>query len=252
MSQHVTSITSGANSQYKIWKSLTTSKGLKEHQQLILSGHKLVQEFLNSPIDGFKIETALVIEPQKDFQSIRQTLLSKDLFAELDILGTHSPLLVLSFKPFVEFNDTINPKGLELVCPLGDPRNLGALTRTALSFGVSMVALTQESTHPYLPQAIKASSGAVLRMKFSKSSKPMNKLSVVGENYALSLSGQSILKTSWPQDLRLWVGEEGPGLNLTSEQGKSLKMINIPTAQVESLNAMVSAGLAIWEWRKQQ
>jgi tRNA G18 (ribose-2'-O)-methylase SpoU len=46
------------------------------------------------------------------------------------------------------------------------------------------------------------------------------------------------------------VGEEGPGLKLSPEQKKKMNFVSIPTQRIESLNATISATLAIWEWRK--
>ena len=111
--------------------------------------------------------------------------------------------------------------------------------------------LTKESTHPFLPHSIKASAGAALKAKFTVSPLPLSEIPMVGDNYALELHGESLEKVKWPKNLRLWVGEEGPGLGLALEQKKKMKFVTIPTGPIESLNAMVSTSLALWEWKKQ-
>ncbi|MGZ3690582.1 MAG: TrmH family RNA methyltransferase [Pseudobdellovibrio sp.] len=244
-------ITSSSNNQFRIWKSLTTSKGIKENNQFFLMGEKLVEEFLEKPVEGFKAEYLIhdAEIPQKT--SIKKTFLTKELFKELDVLGTKTPMLILSFSDFKEKNFSTAPIGLELICPLGDPRNLGALTRTALGFGINEIVLTKESTHPFLPHAVKASAGAVLKMMFTKSPLATNEIPVEAGHYALALHGTSLEQVPWPRHLRLWVGEEGPGLNLTLPQKKLMNFVNIPTKNIESLNAMVSTSLALWEWKKQ-
>lgn len=251
MSLHQTQISSATNPQYKIWKSLLTSKGIKEHHLFLLMGSKLVQECLDAPSLKYKIEGVLCLEPSEKNKKFRQTQLSADLFKELDVLNTRSPMLVLSYEDFQEMDFALEPKGLELITPLGDPRNLGAMTRTAVSFGVSQMILTQESTHPFLPHSVKASSGAVLKMSFKKSRSPLGEIKSTGENYVLDLKGENIKNLKWPASLRLWVGEEGPGLQLSPEQKRQVKSVHIPMSGMESLNAMVSTSLAIWEWRKQ-
>ena len=251
MSQ-TTQITSSSNNLFRTWKSLTTSKGIKENNMFFLMGSKLVEEFLANPIEGFTAEYIIhdAEIPQKT--SIRKTFLSKELFQELDVLGTKTPMLILSFKNFPEKDFSKDPLSLELVCPLGDPRNLGALIRTAVGFKAQEIILTKESTHPFLPQSIKASAGTALKIKISKTPKAVNEIPLTGANYGLALHGESLAKTQWPGHLRLWVGEEGPGLNLAHEQKKIMKFVNIPiSGEVESLNAMVSTSLAIWEWKKQ-
>lgn len=250
-------ITSASNNQFKIWKSLTTSKGIKEHNQFFLMGDKLVTEFLENPelpaSRGFKAEYIVHSEEirLKNPEKIKTTQLSLELFKELDVLGTKSPLVILSFGNFKEKQFTAEACGLELICPLGDPRNLGALIRTAVGFSVNEIVLTKESTHPFLPQAIKASAGAALHARFVKSNLGLSEIPLIGENYALALFGENISSVKWPRNLRLWVGEEGPGLSLEHSQKKTMKFVNIPTSNIESLNAMVSTSLALWEWKKQ-
>lgn len=247
----ITQISSSSNPQYRIWQSLLTAKGIKEHRQFFLMGEKLVTEFLKSPAKGFVPEFLLFKEDTGLKTTAKKTALSKELFDELDVLGTKSPLLVLRHDEIPEKDFSAPASGLELVCPLGDPRNLGALMRTAVAFGANELILTKESAFPFLPHAIKASAGAALNLKISRTALSLGEIPLTGANYALDLHGESLLTAKWPKDLRLWVGEEGPGLALKHEQKKVMKFVNIPTTQVESLNAMVSTSLAIWEWRKQ-
>lgn len=250
-------ITSVSNEKLKMLKSLLSAKGIKEHNKFILSGEKLLHEFLSQRLTRFKPYAVVfdsenwpvAIEKNSEIQKI---VIPKEVFRDLDVIGTHAPLLVLEFKDFEIKDLTVAPMELELICPLGDPRNLGALIRSAVGLGVHEIILTQEAAHPYLPQSVKASAGAVLYAHFKKTEAPLNELPVVSENYALHLEGLDITKISWPKNLRLWVGEEGPGMNLTSEQKKKLKFITISTQRIESLNAMVSTTLAIWEWKKNQ
>lgn len=247
-------ITSNDNSQYKIFKSLLQSKGIKEHRMFILSGEKLIHEFLQKNYklndDQFQIAFEIVNKNLNCLTDAKSTQLSPELFKELDVLGTHYNLLILKFNelPTKDFNTAA--KGLEIVTPLGDPRNLGALIRTCAGFGVQQVILTAESTHPFLPQCLKASAGSVLNLPLFKSTLKINEIPLVEENFALELHGTSLEKISWPKNLRLWIGEEGPGLKLNPEQKKHIRFIHIPTQNIESLNATVSSSLAIWEWRK--
>lgn len=251
MTSKILQITSKTNPLYRQWLSLTTAKGIKEHQQFFLMGQKLVEEFLSEPIEGFTPEY-IAFEDELNIETdVKKTQLSHELFKELDVLGTHAPLLILSFQKFTEKDFTKTPKGLEIISPLGDPRNLGALTRTAVGFGAHEIILTSESSHPFLPHSIKASAGAALKINYVRTSLKISEIPLVGDNRALALHGENLSQAKLPKDLRLWVGEEGPGLKLEHAQKKQMKFINIPTQNIESLNAMVSASLAIWEWKKQ-
>lgn len=248
-------ITSESNEKLKVFKALTSAKGIKEHKQFILSGTKLIEEFLSQKLMRFK-PVCFIFESdtwpyfiQKNME-IAKFAIPKSVFKELDVVGTGEPLLVLEFKEFEKKDFAKNPTELEVICPVGDPRNLGALVRSAVGFGVREIILTKESAHPYLPQAVKASAGAALYAEFKKTDLAISEIPVVAENFALDLEGKVISAVNWPKDLRLWIGEEGPGLKVTSEQKKKLQLVTIPTQRIESLNVMVSAALAMWEWKK--
>ena len=259
--KQTTVISSSANEHYKFLISLTTSKGINKQQQMILSGEKLVNEYLstNSPAD-LRLQSVVDFDEVRleklnkkyDLSNTKKTILSKELFLPLDILGTHNSLLILQCPPIEEKKINLKLRGVELVAPLSDPRNLGSLVRTALGFSVDEIILTRESANPFLPQAVKASSGAVLKQKFSYTDLQLNQILFSKTDYALDLEGKNIIDVSWPKNFRLILGEEGLGLNLTLEQKKQLNLINIPTANIESLNATVSASIALWEYFKQK
>lgn len=249
-------ISSEANDTVKILKSLTSSKGIKENNQFILSGKKLINEFFEKKLTRFKPVTLVYHSDEWDSLSLptedlNKTVIPKASFKEIDVIGTDEPLLILEFKKFDEKDFAKPPQDLELIIPIGDPRNLGALIRSSVGFGVSEIILTQETTHPFLPHSVKASAGAILYANFKKTNLKISEIPIQSENFALDLEGKDLAKTVWPRHLRLWVGEEGPGLKLTLEQKKKMNFVSIPTQRIESLNATVSATLAIWEWKKQ-
>lgn len=245
-----TDITSADNATFRQLKKLLSSKGIKEDSQFLLMGEKLISEFLTTKNPRFKMISLISFDTPAFTLDIPELRLKKELFNELDILGTHYPMLVLKYTNLTETTLLEAPQGLEIISPLGDPKNLGALCRSALGFGVSKIILTKESCHPYLPQSIKASAGAVLNIPIYITNKETAELPLIGENYALNLHGQKVHDLAWPKNLRLWVGEEGPGLKLSMDQKRKIKMITIPTTNIESLNATVSTSIALWEWKK--
>lgn len=244
-------ISSNTNTHFRRWIDLNTSRGIKKHQEFILMGEKLVLEFLEKP--NFKIRSEIICEGQKSLtsgklaQPERTTVfkLSKNLFREVDTIGTGFNLLILEPKEILSHSEE-KAQGLELICPLGDPANLGALARSALAFGASKIVLTEESCSPYLPKAIKASAGALLKMPLAKVGKFSEFISGRDDVYALDLKGENVARFPWPKDLFLAVGEEGPGFS--GMQG--LNKLSIPTQGVESLNATVAVSIALYEASK--
>lgn len=247
-------ISSKTNDHFKRWMDLNSSKGIRKHQEFFLMGEKLIREFLKNP--NYKIKAEIICEDHTPlvpshplavkFGKVSTFKLSKSLFNEIDFLGTHFNLLVLEYKEPEAINFTQEPKGLEIICPLGDPNNLGALIRSSLAFGTSKFILTSESANPFLPKAVKASAGAVLTAPLYKSSTLIDCIETADKNslYALDMDGIDIQKFEWPKNLRLLVGEEGPGVHGLKVKYK----LKIATGPVESLNATVAASIAMYSY----
>ena len=238
-------IDSHSNPKFKLWLSLLSSKGIKKEGLFLLSGEKLVHEYMRLP--SLELVTELVPRGHERLTQNRKNIfeLSKDLFSEIDELGTHFNILILKTPEIPPWTPepSLPPSSIgtiEVFCPLGDPNNVGALIRNAEAFGANTVILTQESANPYLPKAVKASAGSILRMSIKKGP-------ALGQLppglIVLDSKGTSLQKYQWPKNSRLLVGEEGVGLSSYSG-GVS---VSIPTLGVESLNASVAVGIALYD-----
>lgn len=235
-------ISSRENQKFKMWKSLLERKGLKKHGLFLLSGEKVVFETLrdNSSLVKSLLLPAETLISFGDTDEIKKFELAPELFNELDIFGTRTPLIVGETPPIPEWKETDPTQGLELLCPLGDPSNLGALIRSAMAFGVSKVVLLKESAHPFHPKSLRAASGGVLTCPLALGPSIHELQST--ETIALDLNGTSLKDFEWPRDTRLLVGEEGPGLPSNS-QFRRLTIGQKPN--VESLNATTAATIAM-------
>lgn len=244
----MTEITSSSNELFKSWKNLDTAKGIRKSGEFFLMGEKLIQEFAaNKKLqEKFPVRAELFTEdlqplglakPKSTFK------LSKTLFKEIDFVGTHFNLLLLALPEMPNFDETRPAEGLELIVPLGDPGNLGAVIRSALAFGANKVVLTSEAAFPFSPKAIKASAGAVLQMPLFRAGAMTT--FAQKEVYALDMVGSDLHGFKWPKNLRLLVGEEGSGIN----DLKGVMRLKINTGSVESLNATVAASIALYSFR---
>lgn len=237
---------SPSNENFKYWKSLTTSKGLKSSEHFLLSGEDLVREFLKNP-RGLKLMGELMPEGRAQISSSKYVSeLPQKLFEDLDVIGTKFNILVVSqpvLKRATPETPTSKPQGLEVILPVGDPGNLGAALRSCEAFGVQRVFLTEESAHPFLPKTVKASAGSCYRLELIRGLKLSD---YVTHAWGLAHPGENLITLKWPADIRLVVGEEGSGLG----DLEPLKRISIPiSASVESLNATVALSLALYDYR---
>lgn len=237
-------IESPQNARYKLFKTLLSAKWIRQEQLFILSGKKLVEESIRERSNLICWE----IVPQGSFplshlDADKILQLPKGLFNELDSLGTGFNLLIMQLPHFNPGDLSKDAEGAELILPLGDPSNIGAMIRSAAAFGVKKIWLTKESAHPFLPKAIKASSGACFLVDFYLAPSIQQ---IQTTCIALDAGGETLEKFNWPENFRLLVGEEGQGVP------KHIPVIplSIPMEPgIESLNATVAMSVALYQYR---
>lgn len=256
MSDNSFFISSAQNAKFKLWESLLTSKGRRKESLFILSGEKIIDDFItDGTVEKYQVQSILI---PKNFSSDSLAAwkkkwglespklaftLDSNLFKELDLVGTNFPLFVCQLPTEISSNQLTTPQGLELGLPLTDPANMGALCRTALSFGVQKIWLTPTACDPFHPKALRASSGGILKLNFVYLT--TNEFTATNDDFGLDLNGKNIYELIWPQNVRLWLGEEGQGLKNAFLKKNT---IHIPIKGMESLNATVAGSIAIFSY----
>ena len=245
------SIQSPHNKDYRRWVSLHGSAGVKKQGQCLISGSKLVPEILQqfpelclewitSLPQPIKLSSPTTLPPH-----LQQYSLPPALFKKLDLFGTHSPLLIARTPPIQTFSKERPLKGLEVLCGLGDPGNLGALARCCEAFQVQHLVLLTSSAHPFHPKVIRSSSGSIFRLSLEQGP-PIEEIdfSIIALDPKAT---QSVGQFSWPLQARLLMGEEGPGL----PKQLRAQRISIPMSPLmESLNTVSAASIALYSYRR--
>lgn len=239
-------IESPQNAHAKRWSDLHDGRGIKKHGEFLLAGRKSVPEALNRHPDRF--QAILVCDPQDAAglalpDEIDRFRVSRSLFDKLDVSGTNFPLLVGKTPALPRADLTVAPQGLELVCALGDPSNLGALLRSAAAFGARRVILMEEAAHPFHPKTLRAAANAQFELELLAGPSLAKMNGAAGPLVALDADGDDMATFQWPRDLRLVLGEEGLGV----PAALAVRRLSIPTTgAMESLNATVAASLALY------
>lgn len=134
-----------------------------------------------------------------------------------------------------------------------DPRNLGAVVRSAAAFGAHGVVVPERRAAGLTASAWKTSAGAAARVRVARATNLTRQLRDFREA-GLTVVGLAAEGTTELRDLEvateplvLVVGSEGQGLSrLVAETCDVL--VRIPmAASTESLNAGVAAGIALYE-----
>ena len=134
-----------------------------------------------------------------------------------------------------------------------DPRNLGAIVRSAAAFGAHGVVIPERRSAGMTAAGWKTSAGAAARIPIARATN-LNRslrryanagLSLIGLDGQATVSISDVPAISGP--VVLVVGSEGAGLSrLVREACDKIAAIPISTS-VESLNAGVAAGIALYE-----
>jgi 16S rRNA (guanine(527)-N(7))-methyltransferase RsmG len=241
-------IESEHNDTFKDLKKILTSRGIKKQNRALVSGERLVREIIRDFPQHCEIWVRFAEEqppPGNAPANLARVQLALPLFQQLDVLGTHSPLLVIGVPPM----ETWVPaegflSGCNLLVPFQDPENVGAVIRSAAAFGVTQVILLTESAHPYHPKALRVSGGAVLRVRL-RQGPSLQDLPIDLPVIALSAGGTDLADVVFPSVFGLLPGIEGPGL----PESWRRSAVGIPLrGGVESLNAAAATAIALYTW----
>jgi 23S rRNA (guanosine2251-2'-O)-methyltransferase len=138
-----------------------------------------------------------------------------------------------------------------------DPRNLGAILRSAEAAGVHGVVVQERRSAPLGPEARKASAGASEHIPLCVLPNIKNAFSPMKDAGVVLIGAEAGLHSApWDVDLlgpvALVVGSEGRGLRRTVAE-KCDFLVSLPLkGKVGSLNASVSAGVLFYEVLRQR
>lgn len=137
-----------------------------------------------------------------------------------------------------------------------DPQNFGAIVRSVAAFGAGAVLFAKDRAAPISPASVKAAAGAMEHLDLIQETNLARAIEHMKEanfwSYGLDADGSSDL---WSVDLHgrvlLVVGNEGSGIRrLVLERCDYTVRIPIE-GPISSLNASVSAAVALAEWARQ-
>lgn len=181
----------------------------------------------------------------------------------LDTLAGGSPHqgLALEVPPY-EYHDPMSlleapsPVRIMVLDGIQDPRNLGAILRSAAAFGATGVVIPERRAAGVTVAAWKVSAGAAARIPVARATnlvRTMEEYKKAGV-FAIGLDagGEVDLADSTLLDgpLMIVVGAEGEGLSRLVREACD-QIVSIPiAATTESLNASVAASIALYEAAK--
>jgi len=246
----------------KHFRSLHQAKGRQEAGQFLVEGLLLVQEALK---EGWPLEEVLLTrefgEEKKgqallkmiELARVRCNYCSPAEMSRIAEAVTPQGIVALAKLPdaIVERGRRPSPEILLLCECVSDPGNLGTLLRTADWFGVEQVLLGAGSADPFSPKVVRASAGAIFRVRTTASDNLA--AAITREQKAGRCLYAAIMKGKLlPEDLPrsgqrgLVVGHEKRGVSDKIADLCTSTVRIPPHGRSESLNLAVAAGILLY------
>ena len=134
------------------------------------------------------------------------------------------------------------------------PGNLGTMIRTAKSFGINNIFLSDEITDIFNPNVIRSSIGHIFNMNICSGSNNQIINFLNSNSYQILLldpEGEKSLENFKPEyNFALVVGAEQYGISDEWYENESIALSIRSTNGVDSLNASTAAAIGMWELTK--
>lgn len=172
-------------------------------------------------------------------------------------VASHIQSGTVSFSDWLKKDGPPEGRAVILFDHLEDVGNVGAIVRTALACGVEAVLVPKDRQTPIDGTMYKASAGAIDRMTVISVGNVSEAIRKLKENgfWVMGLDAlarESIWDETYETNVVFVVGSEGQGLHdLVKRECDTLLRIPMEP-HVESLNASVSAGVLLYEWKRKQ
>lgn len=235
----------------------------------LVAGRNAVVEALRAGVPATELIVARSIDVDDRITESLQLALAAHLpirethRAEVEGLSGSSQGILLAIKPYQysSFEEIVlrakKPALIVALDGVTDPRNLGAVVRSAAAFGADGVVMTERRAAAMTASAWKSSAGAASRMQIAQVSNLARAIDDAKKSgcFVVGLDGESDQGLSEMklanEPLMIVVGSEGKGLSRLVKEKCDL-VISIPMrATTESLNASVATSIALF-WVDEQ
>lgn len=252
-------ITSPQNDRVKLAHTLQTqAKSRRKEQKIALEGLRLVTDAI--AFSGLQPDFILYAEGKLE-QNLRDRLerqkltvlpVTDEIMRYISV--TEEPSGVVAVFPMPEAYPPETLSQTLILDNLRDPGNVGTLLRTAAAAGVDAVLLSPGCVDAYNPKVLRSAMGAHFRVPVIEASwEKIASLCPVDTVYLADMEGDLTYDAvDWRSSWALIIGSEAHGA--TPEAMRlARERVYIPmSADAESLNAAIAAGIFLFEARRQR
>lgn len=241
----------------KVFASLATAKGRREHGLFMVQGTKCVLDTLGH----FEIEALLSNSAWHDqHENLHPAVVHQSDLERISTLQTTPPVIAVYHIPDNNGSiaDMVDAARSQLCLALDciqDPGNLGTIMRVADWMGVRNIFASPDTADVWNPKVVQASMGAISRVKIHYTHLPLLLQSMPGTPiYGTFLNGSDIYHSHLSHHGVVVMGNEGNGISPEVAAAVTHR-ITIPPYPAgaltsESLNVAIATAITLSEFRR--
>ncbi len=249
-------ITSVANPQVKLVRSLARRRARHAARQFVIEGVRSIEEALGAGISPALAFYVARVESDPRARTLVDSLrtragalleVSEPVMQALS--NTETPSGLLAVLPFVELPHPQHPGFVLILDSVREPGNLGTILRSAWAAGVDLVWCAPGTADPYNDKVVRAAMGAHFHipLRLAAWEQIQSALQAFPRIYLADARGESIYsQVDWSHPLALIIGGEAEGATLATRQIATAR-VRIPMrGGAESLNAAMAATVLLF------
>ena len=250
-------ITSAANPQIKLMRSLGRRKARQAERAFLVEGRRLVEDAARYGRIRLLLARDDVPQPWLDARELdpaRIRRVRSDVFDSASEVEHAQGIAAICELPE---SDAFAPVDREMVLILDrvrDPGNLGTALRSAAAAGIRVVLTTRGTVDPFSPKVVRAGMGAHFRLALSPASQQaLSRIVGTGRDIVHADAGAAMVYTeySWRDAAALVVGGETEPLSAELAEIVNQTVAIPMRAGMDSLNAGVAASVLLFEVQRQ-
>lgn len=241
----------------KIFASLASAKGRREHGLFMVQGSKCVLDTLGH----FEIEALLANSVwTSEHESLHPAVVHQSDLERISTLQSPPPVIAMYRIPDTacSIDDMVAKARTELTLALDciqDPGNLGTIMRVADWMGVRQIFASPDTADVWNPKAVQATMGAIARVKVTYTHLPLLLAEMHGVPvYGTFLNGSNIYRSHLSHHGVIVMGNEGNGISpdVAETVTHRITIPSYPTGSPtsESLNVAIATAITLSEFRR--
>ncbi len=247
-------ISSRDNKTLKLVRSLSQKKLREKNKLYFAEGARISKDavtYIKDEIEFLLITNEYYKENEEYINGIEDTdiyVTDEKLFREA--CDTENPQGIMAVVKIPEREDiNYNADYILILDGVSEPGNMGTIIRTAEAAGIKQICRTEGCADIYNPKTVRASMSSVFRMSFSRiKPEDIEKLQKEGFTVAATVleNSESIEKVRIDGKRALVIGSEARGVSKEISDRSDLSVRIDMFGEIESLNAAVAAGIAMY------